>query len=245
MLNAGEIIGLMQHALGKVPDSRHNLWATLNRAGRALYLESDWGFRTQAFSLPAVANQAYIELPDDWGGILDVSIPAVGTFTYIQQTSLRDILALRANATLGSITGVVRVFFPMWSGQASIEDQPTSRAELYPTPSVAAQPTLTGYYTRVWKNIAYDPVLNTGDNEAIPNLPDEFEQALVSKARGLAWSTENQQPSIDDTLYAAELQRLKLDDEGAQKDFGRPRGGASSRLWDAALPSRYPARATL
>lgn len=247
MLNVGQFIDLMKHALGKTPDARHNLYATFNRAGRKLYTEHDWNFRTQGMAtLPAIANQAYLELPSDWGGLLQATVPNSGNFSFLQPTSLAELLLMRSYTVVTLRTGVTRIYWPSYSTQATVEDQPTKRAELFPTPTTAGDPTVTAYYTRVWANVAYDPVAGTGDDDAIPNLPDEFEEALIRIARESAWSLENQQPSIDGSLYQAEIERLKLEDARAQTVYGRAVGGASSRArGHQLLDFSYPQRASL
>lgn len=241
MLNAGNIIDLMAHKLGKTPDSRHSLWDTLNRAGRELVTAHDWYWRASGETLlPVVGGQSYLNLPSDFGELVTVYVPNVGEFTAVETVSMERVAYLRASESLGVTTGLLRIFFPGYTtANAGPLGTPRRRAELYPTPNTSGEPTLRVFYKRSWIEI------DTDDRQAVPNIPETFEQALISKARALAWSIENDIPSHDDTIYAAELVRLKDAEARTQPSMGQVYGGVNARISQAYLNNRYPRRATL
>lgn len=240
MRNAGEYIGLMTHALGKTPDARHNLWHTFNDAGRALFTRHAWGWKMQGpIDLPAVANQDYIDLPEDFGGELESWIPNTGSYQFLEKTTLQMIAQLRATLTTNIVTGRFCIFFPGWTTQDSAETGPTRRALLYPTPTADANPIIQLIYRRRWVEVAEDDV------ERIPNIPLEMERALVCLCRSMAWHVENQGPCQDDADYELEIARLIRDDATDQPTLGKMTGGASGRLQNDAWGCRYPVRAVL
>lgn len=241
MLKASEYIGLMSHALGKTPDSRHNLWDTFNRAGRALFTRHDWTWRMEGpISLPVVANQDFVVLPVDFAGEVESWIPNTGTYQFLEKCSLEKIANLRATFTTNIISGRFCVYYPGWDSQDSAETEPTRRALLYPTPTANANPTIQLIYRRRWVNISEN------DNDRVPNIPSEFEQALILQSRAYAVCIENQVPPYEDGPLAVEIARLINEDSTAQPSLGRMTGGVDRRLgrqWSGG--DRYPARASL
>lgn len=240
MLNAGQHIDLMKHGLGKTPDARHDLWATFNRAGRYLVTAHDWYWRTKGpVDLPAVASQSFLYLPDDFGGEVESYVPNNGSFTYIQKVTLRELAVLRTENVTSVRTGVFYIYYPMWEDQDSREDEPRPRAEIYPTPTTNAEPTVQLIYNKRWAEI------DANDTAAIPNIPREFEHALVLAARAYAWALENQTDPHEDAQLARELARLVEEDGRRQRTWGKMTGGVDLRLRSSRFPSRFPRAADL
>lgn len=240
MLTASEHIDLMTHALGKTPDARHNLWATFNRAGRAMVTRHDWTWRMRGpVSIPVVASQSWLAMPDDFAGETESFVPNTGNFTLLEKTSLRRIVELRSQNRSNQITGTMYIYFPAWATQVSREDPPTQRAELYPTPTTAGQPTISLIYKGRWREITEN------DNNAIPNIPPDFEQALILTARSYAICIENQMPPYEDGPAAVEIDRLIKEDSQRQSEMGRMTGGVDRRYAREFFANRFPRRATL
>lgn len=225
MLRASEYIGLMKHGLGKTPDSRHNLWQTFNRAGRQLVTSHDWVWRKHGpVDLPAVAGQRFIILPEDFGRVETVNVDNAtsANFFRVQQTTTTHIQQLyQHRLPLGDVGFYIA--FPNYIPQRSLEEGPVRKADVYPQPDTDGNPTLKVIYSRTWIDIA------EGDDDAIPNVPPDFQEALVAAARALAWRIEMQSPAFEEGELAEEIERLKLEDGGVQTKYSHMIGGASSR----------------
>ena len=240
MLNVGQHIDLMSHGLGKTPDSRHSLYATFNRAGRALFTRHSWTWRQQGpISLPAVADQDYIELPLNFGGELESWIPNTSGHLFLEKCSLGYLARLRATQTTNVVTGRFCIYYPGWAGQGGAEDEPTRRALLYPTPTTNADPTIQLIYRRRWVEVSTD------DTKRVPDIPSEFEHALILLARSFAVCVENQRAPYEDGPYQAEIARLIAEDATAQANLGRMTGGVDRRFSRSSGPGRYPQSATV
>lgn len=247
MLNAQGYIDLMSHALGKTPDARHSLWDTFNRAGRALVTRRTWAWRQHGpVQILGVASQDHIDLPADFGGELASWISTTGFYGALRKVDLATIAGLRqSEVVVGSVqgwSGGWYVYWPGYASQPSLEDLPSKRVLIYPTPTASGTPTIELIYRRNWITIAEN------DGSRVPNIPEEFEQALVCLARSMTWHLENQSPCQDDTDAEAEIVRLINEDATQQVLQGRMRGGASSRMvpdWWNRSGGRYPQQATL
>lgn len=225
MLRASDYIDLMRHALGKTPDPRHDLWATLNRAGRQLTTVHPWTWRRRGpIDLPAVAGQRHIDLPDDFASIISVTVDNTASANYfrVEQVPVHFIQDLYQNRLpLGDVGFYVA--FESYAPQRSRDEAPRRRLLCYPEPTEDLNPTLRVIYDQRWRE------LTKNDQDAVPNIPEEFEDALVSLARAKAYRLENNDASIDEQSAADEIQRLVREDGRTQKEYGHMIGGASSR----------------
>src|SRR5688572_30740696 len=100
MLKVSDYISLMKHCLGKVPDSRHSLYETFNRAGRQLFTEWDWGWLSGGpVDIKAVADQNWIKLPPDFSAIqeayIDRESDSSGSYSNVILATLDDITRRR------------------------------------------------------------------------------------------------------------------------------------------------------
>lgn len=240
MLTVQGHLDLMRHALGKIPSSRHVLLDTYNRAGRALFTAHPWSWREVGpVELPAVANQDYIDLPLDFGGVRTCTLPGPSTLGVVM-TTVSEIMNLRASLdTVGGFGARIWVAFPQWKRPANHTSQVTPRALIYPTPLTDGSPTLSVIYDCRW------PEFTSTQLDQQPPLPDDFEQALIYIARGYACQIEDGRPTSDLDAYAAELNRLIAEDGGRQASTGRMRGGADRFLAPDGEPTYgtgYPGR---
>jgi len=202
------------------------VWVDLNDAGRMLYTRHPWSWRLEGpVALPVVANQDYIDLPLDFAQEVDSYVPSLGTFGFLNRVTIDEIVRLRRNTSVGITAGTMFIYYPAWSGGQVAEDGPSQRALLYPTPVTDATPTIQLLYNRRWRDI------DTGDEKAIPNIPDEFQRALYLAARTIAWHVENPENRMPFDECDAEIERLASEDFRRQSRYGPMRGGASSRYW--------------
>ena len=227
MLPTSEYIGLMEHALGRSADPRHDLYATLNRAGRALTTCHSWAWRSGSAVIPSVSGQQYLDLPEDYGRFTKATVPNTGAFPGIVCVSLDEIYTRRAMVTYAATTGLLYAAFPWWQQRANADSGMTRRAQIWPTPSSNGVPTVTLYYERTWVD------LSAADQSQPPEIPDIFESALVDLARAFACAIEYADPNnmrpMPDPLTFPSVVRLMAED-GSGNGWTMPRGGASVRM---------------
>ncbi len=224
MRTTQDYLDMMAHALGKTPDSRHKLINTLNDAGRALVNSHEWTWKTRAGKvLELVANQDYIDLPDDFGAVISVTSVG-GSPIVIHQTTVEDIANRRSWDNFDSLN----LFIAFNVGGEGLTDEDgvsENRALLWPTPQTARSDLRLSYRTR-WVD------LEAEDPDRVPVIPRDWERSLMLFANAFAWDTENKaNPYENEALFGAtgEIQRLILLDAGKQSDQGRPAHSVISR----------------
>lgn len=223
MLLVSEYISAMRHALGKVPSAGHSLYHSFNFAGSRLYSAHTWDWLNRGpVSVASVAGQDYLDLPDDFGGMLTCTVPNTGTFIEVRVVDLATMADLRANTTVTINSGVMYICFEGMGGGAS--QVPTNRALLYPTPSTNGAPTFSMTYTKAWK------VLTASDNDKPAPIPFEFEDALLTGACLLARKRENPEMVIDSSEYLFLIEQLKSNDAQLQPSGGHIRNGVAARM---------------
>ena len=231
MLTVSDYIGLIGHAIGKTPDtvdSRHDLYQTLNRAGRAITNCHAWSWRTGKAILPCVNGQDYLDLPEDYGRFLTATVPTSGSFPLLQVVSLEEIYRRRSMTMFVSTTGILYAAFDYWERPTTRDTAPTPRAQLWPTPNADGVPTVTLSYERAWVDVS------AADVSEAPPIPPAFEQALVDAARAFACALEaadihNPSPAPD-VRQLPEIIRLMSGDDPSGSGWTSPRGGAGSRM---------------
>lgn len=222
MLSAATIVGYMTHGIGRTPDSRHSLYASLNRAGRALMTEHAWSWRTvENVLIPAVADQAWIDLPSDFGDLLEVTQSGIGGNVCL--TTLADLQRMREISTGSGVLGGTVWYVAFGGSYGSADGLPNGRERvgIYPTPTTDAEPTICLTYRKRWRDISEN------DTTAKPNVPDDFEGVLILRARAEAKALENDEvvpPEL--ARYADEIERLKRHDAGKQTYLGVAVGGS-------------------
>lgn len=224
MQTAQEIVDAIGFAVGKTTstmDSRIDLWAIANQAGRALYSRFGWTWRSHGpVALAGVSGQDYIALPADFARALKVT--AASGLTPVETVTPDRIMEYRQDLLAVSGVGVVYVSFIAWSSQVNGVAGPAPRMDLYPTPASDGEPSLLLRYERKWKE------LSENDPDAHPNIPDEAELALVYKGMAIVKTLLEDNPGPMEQSYEAEVSRLILEDTGRQPMFGPIRGGAGN-----------------
>jgi hypothetical protein len=225
MLRASDFISLMRHGLGKTPDPRHNLWQTFNRAGRTLVNMHDWTWRRRGpIDFPVVAETRFFELPLDWGHLISCNVDNTTSANYfrVELASVEFIQQLyQHRLPLGDVGFYIA--FPGSQPQRSKDEGPRKVAHFYPEPTEDGNPTLRILYNQAWVEI------EENDNDAVPNIPEDFEDTLILMARVKAWRLEYSNPSGEEDLLANELEILRTEDGRFQPNIGHILGGASSR----------------
>lgn len=229
MLDRDSIIAMMESAIGgSTASTGHSLIATLNWAGREIFGARDWPWKTSAqASAAAVADSGVVALPSDFMNLLSITTTDE---ELVQLVTMEEIDRMRRTGATDS-TGW-KVAINSWKTQATTADQPTPQLEVYPTPTGTSVPTFTVRYGKRWVPLA--------SGTAVPNMPDEMEEALVELARAKAWSIENYPDKADYSLYEAALAKAWDLFRGQQRSFGQITGGAASRTgpsWIGENPS--------
>lgn len=232
----------MKHALGKTPDSRHDLVLTLNRAGRALTTRFSWSWRMHASAtITGTASQNYIGLPAAFAQLVSVTAALTSGYT-VGITTIDDIERMRAEGS-SVAGGIWWLAFGDWAAPVSSSVNRVQRVAIYPTPATGSEPSFTLKYKAKWVDFAGSAsALTSGatGTTLVPNIPDEFESALIHKCRALAMQTENRDGAqLEETLYEAEVQRLILEEANQQPTQGRMRGGADDLRMRAPILMDY------
>lgn len=222
MRTVAEYIALMKHATGKpVPAVGHDYYATFNDAGHRLLTAHQWEWRTKGpVALPVAANSDTLDLPRDFGTLLNVWVPNTGIYTAVQVVSRESMgLLLAEGASVSIVGGTLYVCFNASTDTLHASTKP--KALLYPTPTTAGSPTLQVIYARKWARVT------AADDDSPVEIPEEFEDLLTLGARAAAWKRENGTSDfIDISDYAAQLEVMKQEDGLRQPSEGRITGGA-------------------
>ena len=219
MLTAAQHVQRLQHGLGGTPDSRHNLYDTLNMGGRRLVDEYGWSWRIKRVTLATVEDQDYIDLPEDFGGLVKCQASADGTMVSVQIVSVDELTEMRTRNINGSGAGVLYGSF-----MGSRSGSPVDRMALWLWPTPTDDDTaIELVYLRKWVELA------VGDPDRIPNIPPSFEYALALAALEVGFRI--QQPTTgkaEETEAALQrvLVRMREEDGRRQPSTGkRMRGG--------------------
>lgn len=217
---AQNYIDLMRHSLGRTPDPAHDLWATLNDAGRAVFNCAEdapwfheWSWRARyEVPLTLTAGASVIDLPADFQEVVNVQIPG----QLINRVNQQNLLAVsRLSGT--NITGSQTIYMAFDSGrtQASTAVLVTPTATIWP-PQATTRSDLRITYLAGWTELAQ------AAPTALPNIPIEWERLLLLTARSMAYKIETQNDSIDSADIPREISRLVGLDAGKQQDIGKP-----------------------
>jgi hypothetical protein len=230
MKTIGDYILLMKHALGKTPATGHDLYSTLNEAGRQLFTMHEWSWCHQGpYTLATVSGRDYIELPDDFGTVLHLYQPTT-TVNAVQIVTLQE-LALLRQSTVGVGSFAYSVAFTSSVPAANAGVAPTKRALIYPEPSANGTPAILMLYRRAWVDVT-----EANEND-YPSIDRDAEGLLSMLAQDRAYLMENKRPLFEPGVIDAEFARVRMADGSKQWMVGPLRGGAGDRIY--GIP-RYP-----
>lgn len=218
-LTLSKHIGLMRHALGAAPDSRHDLVETFNRAGRHLATYMPWNW-TKVLNAAVTVNVSTVEaeLPADFSSLIAVRRKDGLGLRLVDQSEMSR---LREAGTFGATDA----WYPAVCLQPKYEysDLGVTAKKLQLSISSPAAFDLLIDYHRTWVEMA-----SPGDDNKVPRIPPDFERALVLLARAHARELQDDVESTDMAAFASEAQRLMTLDASRQVDLGPMRGGATS-----------------
>lgn len=177
---------------------------------------SQWHWREQALSLDTVADQNYIDLPDDFGEM--VTIHRASPWRDAVPVSLARIQQYRA-ANIAQDLGIIGYLYAIVGHtQETTADHTTYRLELFPTPTLDETGALTGTYRRIVTKLVSD--------SDVPNIPGgPFMVALKLLCSAFAKSTEDEQEGPEWARFNAMLPDLMRADGGVMSNLGYIDGG--------------------
>lgn len=196
MQTLAQLTALASHALGGTPDARVDLTNLVNMACRRVVHAHSWSWRHVNTTVSGSIGSNVVTLPADFDSVagkvhptnagVPVLVTTPGDILERQGRSMSDVSAIRVGFGVHSATG-------------------TPQMLIDPVPTVNGQPVLRMVYLRRWVNLPASP------SSAVPNIPDQWEWALVLAIRGLAKQLEDDNPN-ELLLADAELARLKEED---------------------------------
>lgn len=226
MKNAGWYITQMKHRVGSNTwDSRVDPWDVFNLAGADLADARPWSLLHTTVKVQAVAGQDFIPMPHDFAEIVSATVEGIGVggVQLVSPDTIRK-LAQRGRTYVGWWFLAVDGSLP----QTSAGVPALVRASIYPTPSEAASPTISLTYRRRWVDL-----VESVDDDRVPNLPRQFHRALTLACRVWAWEyLKPEQEAPDRAAYMAEIERLWTSGELTQTDFGPMVGGVTAARED-------------
>lgn len=221
MRTISQHVGLIQHAVGATPDSRHDLYHTLNRAGRMLTRIRSWWWRlVPGVSLPAVISSTDIALPSDFQTLDTIALSSglgpVYCLTPDQYTQAK------ANASAGATEYGTRVLLPVMT-YADETGAETKVLRMLTAATANGSPTFLISYYREWFDV-------TSANDAdYPHIPPDFDDALMLAARACALDLQDQMESHEMMRFREEVALLAAEDIRRVPEFTPQTGGAMSR----------------
>lgn len=230
-----------EHALGGSISTEVTPWRVLNEAGRWLVSSRAWNWQAGGLeSLPFVAGQSYVALPEDFQSIHAVD-SGQGYEGSVTLTTLADLLRLRANGLesagyyywcavswdhadiTGTSTEPEAPVTPTTPADAIARRYPVPRLELYPTPRNSVTSGVLLYYERGWRELSQDT-----DTVFLPAWCEGiYHRAVRIFARG--YEEEDTFPkdqALASLMMGPEWMAAIAHDTRLQTDLGHIQGGA-------------------
>lgn len=223
----------MRHALGKTPNTNHDLWETFNDAGRTLFTcamiepwNHEWTWaQTVTYDIDIPASVDAFDAPEGFGQLVQVGYETtvVKSVKVVSVTEMEDL-----RRSVVTPTGVIYVAYPypvtrkgVIARRKGTRVAPRDMIGVYPQQD-AAVTDLKWTFQRVWVDLHDD------DNEGRPDIDPMWEHLLLLIAQSKAKVIEDQEDDWLGPSIQSEIDRLVAFD--------------SNRSFDAR-PTRYSVRA--
>lgn len=204
-----------EHAISGTPDARTSSARCVNDAIEWLVTYHRWSWRRRLATLSIVADQSYVNLPADFGELLQIHAAASSTGLTFQPASLEQVALSRVYTP---ITAGVTFFYAISTPvQTLATDTMAQRLELGPTPDAAYAAGIAIVYLALPREM-------TGDTD-VPEVPYGFFSLLRRAVRAFAVSDSVQQAGHD-----WELLNRQLGDYVAADTFAANPGGQAGQL---------------
>jgi hypothetical protein len=197
-----------RHAIGGEVDSRTSLDRIVNGALEHLCLRHPWSWRQAITTLNFTAGQGQIELPEDYGELIDL-VGFGAKFTAVRPAPLQDVVRLRVHAAFSSF---VLLYHVGAGSQATSSDTPRRVLEVAPVPQSDLADALYLSYRRLI------PVLS-GEND-VPAVPYGMFDLLRVLVRACAVSSTIAQAGHDWETFHRKLPDYIAADTAARGHHG-------------------------
>jgi hypothetical protein len=231
-----QLEAMVTHAAGGTPASGNSPTIIVNRALQRFWSEHAWFFKRKLNATFAL-DSASVLLPTDFGELVSLRA-AAGSMCRILVSSL-DYLNELAEAT--NLTGGTDIHVaPYAVAQLTTDVEPTLKLFVHPTPSSSI--TCFLFYNR---RLDLLPAA-ADDNDATPDIPGDYQQALPPLIRHLTFLTEDDERAAGELEeYLTILNTLKGNNGAAQGPLQmanalRPMTSRSQFLPDGRITHAIP-----
>lgn len=234
-LTVQEYLDLMTHGAGETPPSAVSLLKAFNRAGRRLVNAARWSWRTTGpVRLSTVAGEQTVPLPSDFRHLLSLTIDTDdGASVYARCLPSTVEQIMRCRESLSVVSAGVLLFAVDGSEPGGGEEHARRLLHLWPTPSADALPRLMLTYRRGWRTLT-----DAEQTSGVPDIPEDFEDALVSACRAAVWHLQNESECQSDRDFERAVAELVADDLPHPDDG--PIVGSVAPPMDGSLISEHP-----
>lgn len=223
MRTVAQHISMMRHALGKSPAAGHDLYDTFTDAGRQLLSLREWSWSKRGpeeSQLRFKADQAYVELPADFGRVVSVYTTDGGG---VRLVASQEISLLRSGGVTGDPVAVC-LCFDAARRQKNPGGGSILVADVWPTPTADDSPTVRMVYRASFKQTT------SADDDTCPDIHPDADLLLSMLAQELACVQENKRRLFEPTIITDEIARVAALDGSRQWQAGQMSGGALDRL---------------
>jgi len=184
-----------EHAISGTPDSRISSARGVNDALEYLWTLHRWSWRKKITTLDLVADQEYVDLPADFGELVNLYGADSLAGTGFQKADLDRVALARTFPTLPAASSFLYAIAA--ASQATAADVPVQRLELGPTPSESLSDAVVLVYNSL-------PPELSGDTD-VPAVPYGFYSVLRRLVRAIAVSDTVQQAGHDWELFSRQI----------------------------------------
>lgn len=198
----GQLKNAAEHALGGVPDSRISSGLIVNRAINHLVNAHAWDWRQTIASLDYTATQGYIDLPTDFGELIQLQASG-GRLSTVRSVSPATFMSL-LNRASSSESELALSYFLAIAPQTTPTAVPRWRLNIHPTPAASVTGALALLYRKMVPVFA---ITGTADDAKVPAIPAGQHDTLYALVRAFAVSMEEDPSTQEWSIANAALQR--------------------------------------
>lgn len=203
----------VQHALGGSVSSLLDATQIVNEAGRYMY-SHPWKFRERpSETLDFVADASHVDLPVDFGELIAYST-SDGLNRGLAFTTFQDLLLKRSQEIRATGYYYAAISYHVVGGT------PTSRIDIWPTPTSNEDGALTIFYRAKWVDLSADA--------DTAHVPPYAESLLIQYVRAFAQGYEEE--GMEQRLAAIDSSSMAFmtqqSDGLVQPDYGHIQNGA-------------------
>jgi hypothetical protein len=193
-----------EHAIGGVPDARTSSARVVNAALEYLCTIFDWSWRVTITTLSLTNAVGQVDLPDDFGDLIDLVGSTVARDTAVRKADPATINRVRV---FGITSNFSLVYFLGQKSQTAVTAPGKRVLEIAPLPTADLADALYLTYRKLIPTLS-------GDTD-VPNIPYGYFELLRRLVRAIAVSDTIQQAGHDWQLFNSMLIDYKAADTAA------------------------------